>query len=598
MAKKPLNKDVGLVTMEIMVEGSEIPGHITPTSLEITHDINRISHAKIIIPDGEMPTQTFPVSEGDLFVPGKELQINLGYSNRNQEVFKGIVTGQTVKVGATGRTELIIKCYGKAIKMTVGRHSKYFLEVKDSDLMKTLISDAGLSADVGATTFKHKELIQYDVSDWDFLMVRAEANGMIVYDQFDKILVKKPEVSGSSVLTLAYGVDLYKVDLEMDARQQLPKNIVAGSWDQSKQEWQESKAKSPSEPSWGNIKGDNLSDVAGASEFSLTTIPPVDKKLLEAWASARLLKSRLGKIQGSVSCRGAVGVEPNKLIKLEGMGERFNGDLWVSGVTHKVKSGEWTMDLKIGLSPNWFSENTPDLMMPPAGGLMAGIQGLQIGVVKKIHEDPEGDHRIQITLPAITSGQDGVWARMGHLYASKEIGSFFLPEVGDEVVVGFLNDDPTYPVILGMMYSRKHAPPWTADDKNTHKGIVTKSKMKLTFNDDEKWVTLETPGANILTITDKDEKIELEDQHGNKFTMDSSGITLDTPKDFTVKAKGKISMEATGEVSIKSSGGDVKAEGLNVNLKASVKFAAEGSAAAELKASGQTTVKGAMVMIN
>lgn len=598
MAERPVNTSVGLVTYEVLVDGTEIPGNMSPSSITITQEVNRVSNAKIVIPDGDAPEQSFPLSEGDFFVPGKEIQINLGYSTENTEVFKGIITGQSIKVGQGGASELVVKCYGKALKMTVGRKRKYFLDVKDSDLISTLIGDHGLNKDVTATSYQHKELIQYDTTDWDFLMMRAEANGLVVYDSGDKVFVKEPTVSGSSALSLTYGVDIFKVDLDMDARTQLPNTVKAGAWDMATQSWVESTASSPTEPGWGNITGKRLSEVVNPSEYEMVMTPPIETDMLKKWADARLLKSRLAKIRGKVSCRGVVGVTANTIVQLAGLGDRFNGEVWVSGVTHKVEKGEWIMDIKIGLSPNWFSETTPDIMMPPAGGLSAGVYGLQNAKVLKIHEDPNGDFRIQVDLPTITGSSDGVWARMAHLYASNSIGSFFLPEVGDEVVVGFLNNDPTYPVILGMLYHQQHATPFEPDDLNTYKGIVTRSKMKLTFEDEAVWAKLETPGGNSLLISDDEKQIKLEDQHGNTIVMNADGITMDTPGDFTVTAGGKISMEATGEVSAKSSGGDVKGEGLNVQFKAQVGFKAEGSATAELKASGQTTVKGAMVMIN
>ncbi len=79
---------------------------------------------------------------------------------------------------------------------------------------------------------------------------------------------------------------------------------------------------------------------------------------------------------------------------------------------------------------------------------------------------------------------------------------------------------------------------------------------------------------------------------------DNRGISIESAKDITLKAVGKIDITANQNITTKSSGGDIALQGLNVNAKAQVAFAAEGSASAELKASGQTTVKGAMVMIN
>ncbi|MEL7162713.1 MAG: Rhs element Vgr protein, partial [Bacteroidota bacterium] len=122
------------------------------------------------------------------------------------------------------------------------------------------------------------------------------------------------------------------------------------------------------------------------------------------------------------------------------------------------------------------------------------------------------------------------------------------------------------------------------------KGYVSRSEMRFHFDDDQKIVTLETPAGNKLVLSEADTAITVEDQNGNKIVLDPEGITLESSKDIVMKApSGKVSIEA---------GQDLSAEGLNVNLKASAAFKAEGSASAELSASGNTTVKGAMLMLN
>jgi hypothetical protein len=106
--------------------------------------------------------------------------------------------------------------------------------------------------------------------------------------------------------------------------------------------------------------------------------------------------------------------------------------------------------------------------------------------------------------------------------------------------------------------------------------------MKIEFDDDKKIITLETPGGNKITIDDDGKQIALVDQNSNKITMDKDGITIESAKDIIFKA----------------SSGDIKADGTNIELKASASMKAEGSASAEFSASGTTTVKGAMVQIN
>ncbi|MEL7004370.1 MAG: phage baseplate assembly protein V [Bacteroidota bacterium] len=181
--------------------------------------------------------------------------------------------------------------------------------------------------------------------------------------------------------------------------------------------------------------------------------------------------------------------------------------------------------------------------------------------------------------------------------STSDIGAYFYPEVGDEVVLGFLNDDPRFAIIIGSLYSSKMKAPYTPDSENKVKGFVTKSEMKLTFEEDNKNIIIETPGGNKVTISDENKSITLEDQNSNKVSLSDSGITLDSPKDVQISAKGNFTVDATQGVTIKSTG-DAALQGNNVNLKANIALSAQGSASASLQASGQVEVKGAMVMIN
>jgi uncharacterized protein involved in type VI secretion and phage assembly len=192
---------------------------------------------------------------------------------------------------------------------------------------------------------------------------------------------------------------------------------------------------------------------------------------------------------------------------------------------------------------------------------------------------------------------EGVWARFGQFYATSNNGVFFIPEIDDEVIVGYFNDDPSYPVILGSMYSGKIKPPYEITKDNFKKAITTKEKLTLEFDDDKKVVTLKTPGNNQIIISDDKKNITLQDQNSNILTLSENGISLESSKDITIKAKGAISLDATGALSAASKA-DVDVKGNNINIKANIGVAAKGSATAELSASGQTTVKGAMVMIN
>jgi len=234
-----------------------------------------------------------------------------------------------------------------------------------------------------------------------------------------------------------------------------------------------------------------------------------------------------------------------------------------------------------------FSE-TYNLRPMPASGLLPSVTGLQIGIVTVLQGDPDGEDRIKVRLPMIRTSDDGIWARISTLDAGNERGTFFRPEIGDEVIVGFLNDDPRHPVVLGMVHSSAKPAPEPPKDTNHQKGYVSREKMKFNFDDEKKIITLETPAGNKMVLSEDAKGISFVDQNGNKITMDDSGIAIESIKDVIIKATG-----------------DVKIDGMNITVKASVAFKAEGTATAELsganttvKGSAAAIIQGGMVQIN
>jgi Rhs element Vgr protein len=566
-------------------------------SIQIIKGVNKISTAKIKILDGGLSeNQPWEVSDSGDFAPGKQIEIMAGYESNNKTIFKGIIIRHGIKIGKYADSYVTIECKDVAVKLTVGRKNELFINKKDSDILTEIINNYGLDKEIETTVFQHKEVVQHYCSDWDFIMMRAEINGLIVIPDDSKLIIKKPDTSNSPVISITYGVDMYDFQADMDARTQL-KKVIAQSWDADSQKLLESASKTPEELPQGSTQSSKLADVIGLDEYLLQTTAGIkDTSILEAWASAKLAKSYLSKIKGTVSCVGTSLIKPGTLIKLSGLSNQFNGNAFVSGVTHTLEEGNWITTVEMGLSFDWFTEETPLIDAPSASGFAAPMKGLFIAKVNKIHEDEAGEYRIQIKIP-ILGDNEGLWARLSTMYATNESGTFFYPEVGDEVIAGFLNEDPQYPIILGSLHSKTLKPPFTPEDTNKTKGIVTKSKLKITFDDEKKITKIETPGGNSITLDDDAKNIIIVDQNKNKIEMNKDGIAVTSQKDITIKAQGKIVMEATGNIEAKATG-DAKVEGMNVNLKGSMKFAAEGGAMTEVKASGQTTIKGGIVMIN
>ncbi|MCB0580443.1 MAG: type VI secretion system tip protein VgrG [Phaeodactylibacter sp.] len=593
MSKLPLK--TSLVTFKVLAGGKEIDSTYDVFSIRVVKEANKIPFAQVAFLDGDASTQDFETSNAAEFEPGKEMEIKLGYHNQEQTIYKGLIVGQKLKVREGRPSLLVVECKDKIVKATIGRKNRYFLKSKDSDMIQTLLGEYGVSSQVGATSPQHKEVIQYYSTDWDFILMRAEKNGLIVLAEDGKVSVKKPELSAAPKLTFAYGDDIYEMEVDMDATSQL-KGVSSSAWDFSTQKVVKEDGAEPSVNKQGNLDGKKLADVTAPAKYEMFHAGELETGELKAWADARLLKSRLAKIRGWVIVQGNNEISLGDVIELQGVGKRFKGNAFVSGIRHDVSEGNWRTYYQLGLSDEWFSQNR-DVSEVPAAGLMPGVTGLQTGTVQKLEKDPDGEFRIQVKLPMVDEKGEGVWARLARFYASNSIGAFFMPELQDEVIVGFVNDDPRFPVILGMLHSKKLPAPLTPEDKNPRKALVTKSKLTLSFDDEDKIVEITTPGKNTITISDKDKSITIEDQNKNKVALTTSGITLDSPKDIEIKAKGNITIQANGNITTKATG-NVSVQGTNVTNKANAKFEASGNAGADLKTSAIATIQGTLVKIN
>ena len=566
---------------ELFADGNQISDEFAVRSIAVSKSVNRIPTARVMLEDGAVARQNFPASDSDDLLPGVELEIKMGYRGNFETVFKGIIVKHGIKSQRNARSLLTLELKDEAIKMTAGRKNKYFKDVTDSDIIEEIIGDYGFANDVETTTVNHPNMVQYYCTDWDFIVTRAEANGKLVFANDGEVNIKAPDLSQSAKLTLGYGQNIREFDAEIDARDQFA-GITTNTWNSSSQEIISSEGADPGLPEQGNLSGTDLSDVIGLSELPFKHGGEVFEEELQSWADARLMRSKLAKIKGRIQIIGHNDIFPGDIVEIEGMGDRFNGTAFVSSVGHTYGPDvPWQTELEIGLSREWLIEHFDDVMAKPSSSLIPGINGLQIGVVTAIHDDPDGEDRIQIKLPVVDPENEGIWARIGTLDAGDSRGSFFRPELEDEVIVGFINDDPRDPVVLGMLHSSSKPSPITATEDNNEKGFITRDELKLLFDDDKKSITLETPNGNTVTLSDDDGSILLEDENSNKITMESSGITIESASDINIKATG-----------------DVNVEGVNITEKASLNFKAEGSAGAELSTSAIATVKGSLVQIN
>jgi len=568
-------------TYEVKVNGNVVPAEYNLVSIVVYNCINRIAQARFIFLDGDASKADFPLSNKPDFLPGSTVEISAGYKGNNQLIFKGMVVKHSIKLKENKSTFLLVDCRHDAVKATKTRKNKIFTSQKDSDIFSAILQPYNITANADDTTVEHKEMVQFNCTDWDFMISRAEANGMFVITDNADLKLSKPNLSAQEVMQLKFGNNLLEFDAEMDARHQFD-TVKATGWDAANQATVEAQGSAPSGfQQQGNLSVSDLSSKTGDADINHKTSALITETELRAWADAQQLKYSLSKIRGRAKCQGSDVLKAGVIVDLEGIGDRFNGKTFVSAVRHEINQGNWLTDVEFGVSPELFIKEH-DVDPLPAEGMLPSVNGLQIGVVSQIENDPLGEDRVLVKLPLVDGDSDGIWARQALPDAGKNRGSFFRPYPGDEVITGFINDDPRHAVILGMLNSSAKPAVLQPKDTNYERGLVTDKQMKLWFDDDKLTIQISTSDNNIIQLDDKQKQISIKDLNGNEITMSKDGITLKSVKDITLDASsGKAGISAQ----------QFEASG---STTATVK----GSSSAEISSSGSTTVKGTTVMIN
>jgi len=585
-----------VLSISVLINGTAVDDAYALVSLNVINEVNRIPYAELVFVDGDPQTNTFPLSDSAGFAPGNPIEIKAGYGGVTTTIFKGNIVKQGIRINATSANNVVLTCKHKAVALTYNKTEAEFSNKTDSDIITSIIGDYGVTVTVDSTSVTQETVFQKLATDWDFILSRAQLYGYIITFNGDAMIIGAPKTSATAVLLIAAGDAVRTFNADVNAEKQAP-GISASAWDIKGQALLTATAAEPSVNKQGSLTPKSLSEKLGQKNLTLNSCTPMAEDELKAWADGALSRMRLSAIKGDVSFIGSALAVPGSIIELANLGKLFNGNAFVTSVNHVVEDGEWTTFAKFGLD-NIAASELADFSYPAAAGQLPAINGLQVATVKKLFDDPDGQFRVLVTLVSNATSKDGIWARMANFYATAGFGAGFMPEVGDEVVIGFLESNPRYPVILGSLYSntRKTSNP-AKDDNNYIKTITTKSNLKISFDDEKKITKIETPGANSITLSDDAKSIEIVDQNSNSIKMTSAGITLKSGKDITLDATGNITLKATGKIEITATQ-DAAITGMNVTNTAQMGFTAKGTATAELSASGQTTVKGGIVMIN
>ena len=556
-------------------------------AIVVENTLNRLATAQLIIFDGTLLEEEFGAADDPALAVGQSITIQVNGSHGLEKLFTGIIVKQNLRCSAEMGTLLCLELKHAAVKMSHARRSKVFVDKDENTIFQDLVKRSKISMNsISTGTHSVEKSIQYNVSDWDFLIMRAEANGLLIAANGEKLEIFSPRIEKSTSLKFRLGQDILELDAAIDARQQYA-TTQSHTWDFESLKPQDTKTtqnssvneqfKAPDRSALSQSQGDDPNQLLQPGDH------PKDE--MSAWADAQVMRSALGRIRGTVKITGEARVKAGGTIEISGASNAFNGLHFVSAVRHEFSDGSWTTDLELGLDQERYA-SAFDVNDVPVSGLLAKMPGLQLGKVEQVKDDPRKQHRVKVSFVGLPDKHEGVWARVASLDAGKNHGMFFRPQVGDEVLLGFLNEDPRDVMVLGGLYNGKdHKPPFAVDkDGYNEQGILTAAGIKLKFSEKDDSILLETKKGDKIQVVGKksgSEGIRMQDQFGNLIEMGRKGITI--------KSKTALKLEAGSKM-------DIKTVELNGEAKSTLKM--KGNASAEISSSGVTIIKGSLVKIN
>jgi len=234
-----------------------------------------------------------------------------------------------------------------------------------------------------------------------------------------------------------------------------------------------------------------------------------------------------------------------------------------------------------------------------------GLYGVYIGIVSKT-KDPENMARVRVKFPWRDGNHQSAWARIATPMAGKDMGTFFMPEKGDEVLVSFGDGNIKHPYILGSLWNGKQKPPVKSTKKNTVQQIKSRAGHTITLDDKRNKgnIEIKTKKNQRVIIDDTKDEIKIEDSNGNKITMDKDGIEIKSKKKTTLSGR-EVEINADQKLSL--SGGKLDASASSkatISSRGPLDISANGKASLQalgllnIKATGPLRMKGLPIMLN
>lgn len=512
-------------------------------------------------------------------------------------LFAGEVTDVGVEQREGEQPELLVTALDKSHRMSRGSNIKTYLNTTYSDVVSQLASAHSMTADTGTTSSTFDYVFQV-ATDLDFLNELAARSGFDWWVEGETLKFKKPSASPSASLSL--GAELRSFSVRAGGHR--PGSVTVYGWDRDQQQQIQAVASTPAltasskfadlVKSPDNDFGTGHFVTAGLAATSSGEATELSQALLD-WTTHASVRA-----YGTAAVNGAIKLGTGVTVNEAGP---LDGTYPVTRVEHSYRSK------REFVTRFWSGSRSPVAAAISTNGhgplLGAGTHhsGLVVGQVTNIN-DPNKTGRVKVRYPGLDQSTESNWARILVPGGGANRGSVSIPEVGDEVLIGFEHGDPRQPVVLGGLFgSKSQIPLWTVKDGKVSARRMT-SRLGHVFemsdgdSNSEQYVMVQLAGGNNLL----------------KMTQEATTLQVPSGNPITIKSgSSEISMSKDGDITLKapnitiSADQNVKISGTQVNVSADAELQMQGQSQASLKGAmlqlqGEATaaLKGGIVQIN
>ncbi|HEX5734706.1 MAG TPA: contractile injection system protein, VgrG/Pvc8 family [Blastocatellia bacterium] len=325
---------------DVIIGGALLPieanSHIVSITVDESLDLPSMFTLELGASDN-LKDENAWVDDERLFSVGNIVEVKMGYDDDPATLIIGEITSLEPEFNCDSPPRLIVRGYDRLHRLQRGRKTRTFVQKKDSDIASQIASEAGLNSQVIDSDVMHEYVIQANQSDFQFLQSRARRIRFEVAVE-DKTLFFRPASNDAAeVLTMTMSDHLLEFYPRLSSARQVSELDVRG-WSLKDKKELLGQARTGDEISimGGQESGPQLTERAfGAAVTAASEQPVATQAEADQIAKAQFNRSALALIEGEGVCLGRTDVRAGKVVKIEGIGNRFSGHYYVTAAVHR-----------------------------------------------------------------------------------------------------------------------------------------------------------------------------------------------------------------------------------------------------------------------